>query len=152
MLRPWEPSHSSNYLKGDYTKALELAERATTFIGSQVGSRELLWEIHTTVGPRLSLQNNLIEPVRRFKTPSPTSRVCASGRGRRPATTAVSLKNKISPYHEMIALPVDQGKPDEACLCRAGQARALLDVLRRGKADVTKAMTAKERVSRRRNH
>ena len=134
-----------HYLKGDYTKALELAERATT-IGSPVRSRELLWEIHTTAGRAYRALNQPERASQAFQEAIADIEGLREWAAGGDQLQQRFFENKISPYHEMIALLVDQGKPDEAlAYAEQAKARVLLDVLRRGKVDVTKAMTAKER-------
>ena len=134
-----------HYLKGDYTKALELAERATT-IGSQVASRELLWEIHTTAGRAYRALNQPARARQAFEEAIADIESLREWAAGGEQGQQRFFENKITPYHEMIALLVDQGKPDEAlAYAEQAKARVLLDVLRRGKVDVTKAMTAKER-------
>ena len=133
------------YLKGDYAKALELAERATT-IGSQVASRELLWEIHTTAGRAYRALNKPSQARQAFEEAIADIESLREWAAGGEQGQQRFFENKITPYHEMIALLVDEGKPDEAlAYAEQAKARVLLDVLRRGKVDVTKAMTAKER-------
>ncbi len=132
------------YLQGDYTKALEFAERATT-IASQIDGRDVLWEIRTTAGQAYRALNQPTQARRAFEEAIATIEVLRASVAGGEQEQQRFFENKISPYHEMIALLLDQSKPAEAlAYAEQAKARALLDVLRRGRVNITKAMTAQE--------
>src|SRR5262249_37062916 len=59
--------------------------------------------------------------------------------------------NKLSPYHQMIDVLVEEGKCVEALgYAERIKGRALLDVLETGRIEVTKAMTQQERIEEQR--
>jgi CHAT domain-containing protein/uncharacterized protein HemY len=132
------------YLQGDYAKALEYAERATT-IASQIDARDVLWEIRTTAGQAYRALKQPAQARRAFEEAIATIEGLRASVAGGEQEQQRFFENKISPYHEMIALLLDQNKPAEAlAYAEQAKARALLDVLRRGRVKITKAMTAQE--------
>ena len=56
------------------------------------------------------------------------------------------FENKLEPYHLLMKMMVDQNKPLEALrYAEQAKARSLLDAMRRGRIDIKKSMTEKER-------
>lgn len=56
------------------------------------------------------------------------------------------FENKLDPYHGMVSLLVEQNNPLSAFVyAERAKARVLLDVLRRGRVDINRALTADER-------
>lgn len=56
------------------------------------------------------------------------------------------FENKLEPYHILMKMMVDQNKPLEALrYAEKAKARSLLDAMQRGRVDIKKAMTEKER-------
>jgi CHAT domain-containing protein len=61
------------------------------------------------------------------------------------------LENKVAPYRLMVELLLAQNRQDEAlAYVERAKARVLLDVLRQGKTDISKAMTPEEAAQERR--
>lgn len=57
------------------------------------------------------------------------------------------FEKRLTPYHEIIALLIEQNKTDEAfAYAERAKARTLLDVLQSGKLNITKSMTASEQL------
>jgi CHAT domain-containing protein/Tfp pilus assembly protein PilF len=132
------------HLKGDYTKALEFAERATT-IASQIEGRDVIWETRTTAGRAYRALNQPVQARKAFEEAIATIEGLRAWVAGGEQEQQRFFENKITPYHELIALLIDQGNPAEALgYAEQAKARVLLDVLRRGKVDVTKTMTPKE--------
>src|SRR5262249_53281123 len=131
-------------LKGNYAQALESAEHAIA-IARQTEDREILYEPLTTVGriyaaiqkpiqARQSLEEAIttIEPLR--------SQVVGGEQEQQRF-----FEDKLAPYHATVELLVTQNQTGEAlAFAERAKARALLDVLRAGRASPTKAMTARE--------
>ncbi len=63
----------------------------------------------------------------------------------------VFFEDKISPYHGMISLLIEQNNTAEALkYAERAKARVLLDVLRNGRIEITKSLTESEKVEERR--
>jgi CHAT domain-containing protein len=61
------------------------------------------------------------------------------------------LQSRITPYHDLLKLDLDEGLPEQAlALAERAKARQLLDVLRRGKTQPAEVMTAAEVAEERR--
>lgn len=132
------------YSQSDHARAAEYAERAAT-IAREVGLRSLLYEALTTAG---SARSALGQPVRARQafeeaiSTAETLRTEVAGGGQ---DQQRFFESKVSPYYKMVELLAAQGSVDEAFLyAEYGKARALLDVLRSGKINITKVMTARE--------
>ena len=133
------------YARGDYARAAEYAERAAARAGG-VGSPERLREARTLAGKSyLALKQteraaaSLAEAI---NVTEDLRRRVAGGEQQEQRF----LENKVSPYYAMMRLLLERGD-DSAALAYAERAkgRVLLDVLRGGRLDITKAMTREER-------
>jgi CHAT domain-containing protein/tetratricopeptide (TPR) repeat protein len=61
------------------------------------------------------------------------------------------FENRISPYHEMVSILVQQGKTEDALkYAEHARARVLLDVLRNGRISINKSMSERDREEERR--
>jgi CHAT domain-containing protein len=129
--------------KGDYAQALEVASRATA-IARQIDDRELLWSARTTSGSAHRALNQLTEARQAFEE------AIAAIESLRAEVSGEQIQQRffetrILPYHAMVELLVAQNRSSEALpYAERAKARVLLDVLRSGRINVIKAMTAQE--------
>jgi CHAT domain-containing protein/tetratricopeptide (TPR) repeat protein len=131
--------------RGDYAKAIEFAQRASA-IAREIGNRETLWNAQTVVGKSYGALNQpgpaeeaLAEAIATIE--ALRFRVAGSERDQEQF-----FENKVAPYQEMARLLLSRNSPSEALnYLERARARVLLDVLRGGRANATKAMSADER-------
>ena len=136
---------SESYLRlGQYRPAVEFAERAAS-LAAQFGIPDILWNAKTVAGkahlalnqPDLARQDFLesIAAIEKLR-----GQVAGGEQDQQRF-----FENKIAPYQAMVQLSLAQ-KDTTAALTYAERAkgRVLLDVLSRGRANITKAMTADE--------
>ncbi len=130
--------------EGDHAKALEHAERAAA-LAREADIRDILWDALTLAG---SAHGALGQPARArqsFEEAISTiealrAQVAGAGQDRQRF-----FEGKISPYNKMVELLAAKGDEGGAlAYAEQGKARVLLDVLRSGRVNVTKAMTTRE--------
>ena len=131
--------------KGDQQRAAEYADRSAT-LAKQSGYREELWRALSTAGSayrRLGQPTRAAEAFREAISIIEALRTDASGgeQGQQQA-----FEKKVSPYYRMVELLADQGNAAEAlAYAERAKSRVLLDVLRSGKVNITKAMAVQEK-------
>jgi len=136
---------SESYLRlGQYRLAGEFAERAAS-LAAQFGIPDILWNAKTVAG-KAHLALNQPDLARQDFLESITAIEKLRGQvagGEQDQQRF--FENKIAPYQAMVQLSLAQ-KDTTAALTYAERAkgRVLLDVLSRGRANITKAMTADE--------
>jgi tetratricopeptide (TPR) repeat protein len=124
--------------------ALEFSGRASA-IAREIGDRERLWKARTTAGQiHLSLWkipearvafSEAIEAIEAMRDQ------VSGGEQERQGF----FENKLAPYHGMMELVAGHGTArDVLAYAERAKARVLLDVLARGRVNVTKAMTPQE--------
>lgn len=131
-------------LQGDYPKAHEFAERASELSG-QIGRMMTYQEARTTAGSAALAMKQPERARTAFQeaiAAIETLRERVAGgeqeRGR-------FFENRVSPYQEMVRLLVGSNNAAEALnYAERAKGRVLLDVLRSGRIDITKAMTPAE--------
>jgi CHAT domain-containing protein len=132
------------YYQSNHAKAIEFSDRAAA-IANQIGNLEFVWEARTTAGnayralnqPELARQafDEAIASIESVRS------LIAGGEQQQEQY----FENKVSPYQAMVELLVAQDKNGEAlAYAERAKARVLLDVLRSGKVNIAKAMTAQE--------
>jgi CHAT domain-containing protein len=130
--------------QGLYSQALDTASRAAALAG-QIGSMEALWKASLTTGVAYRALNQPAMARPAFEdaiTTIETLRANVAGGVREQQRF---FESKVSPYHAMVDLLAHEGRPAEALIfAERAKSRALLDVLRTGRVDVTKAMTVQE--------
>jgi CHAT domain-containing protein/tetratricopeptide (TPR) repeat protein len=132
-------------LQGDYRKALEYSERASV-LSRQIGRTLTYQEARTTFGSAALAMKKPESARKAFEeaiTAIEALREQVAGgeeaRGR-------FFENRISPYQEMVKLLVSENNPAEALdYAERAKGRVLLDVLRSGRINITKAMTPEEK-------
>lgn len=130
--------------QGVREKALEAASRAAS-LARQIGymggfwqSRAVAGRAHRALGHAGEARAALDEAIGTIEF----VRARASGSEQE---GQYFFADKISPYAEMVALLVAQNRPEEAlAYAERAKARILLDVLRAGRSNISKALTAAE--------
>ena len=136
---------SAYELQGDHQKALELAERAST-LARQVGRMFTYQEARTTAGSAALALNQTALARKAFEEAISTIETLREQVAGSEQERGRFFENRVSPYQEMVRLLVSENKPAEALnFAERAKGRVLLEVLRNGRADVSKAMTALER-------
>lgn len=136
--------------QGNHVRAVESAERAA-IIAREVGLLNLLYEALTTAGSAHRALGQMARARQSFEeaiSTAETLRVQVAGGGQ---DQQRFFESKVSPYYKMVEILAAEGNADEAlAYAEQGKARVLLDVLRRGRANITKAMTTGEQEQERR--
>ena len=131
-------------LQGRYAQAVEAAERAASLAG-QTGYLEGLWRALTTAG---KAYRALGRPERARQAFADAISTIEKLRGQVVGGEQDQqrfFENKLAPYSQMVALLIAQDRPAEAlAYAERAKGRVLLDVLRNGRANITKAMTRAE--------
>jgi len=135
---------NASRLQGNYTQALDFATRAMVR-AKEFDYSNMFWRAQTTAGRSYRDLNQLTSARQAFEeaiATIETSRARVVG-GEQDLSRYFS--DKLSPYHAIIELLVTQNQFGAALgYAERAKARVLLDVLRSGRSDVTKAMTAAE--------
>jgi CHAT domain-containing protein/tetratricopeptide (TPR) repeat protein len=135
---------SIHQAQGNYTQAVESANQATR-ITKQIGDLEIFWQARTTAGQAHRALKELDLARQSF-----TEAIAAIEDWRNQVAGAQQqqqqfFETKLSPYYEMIDLLVAQNNFQQALtFAERSKSRVLLDVLRSGKVNITKAMTGQE--------
>lgn len=134
----------------DYVQALEKAEAAAA-LSKQIGRRETFWHARDFAG-RLHLANgNRDEARRAFQEAIETIEMIRAQAGGGEQEQQQFFEDKVTPYHSMVALLVRENKAGEAlAYAERAKGRVLLDVLRSGKINIAKSLTAQEEAEERR--
>lgn len=129
----------------NYTTALEYAERSA-HIARQTGNPDHLWQALTNSGQAHLGLDHFDQAQKAFQEAISTIETLRAQTVGGEQDQQRFFENKLGPYQGMVALLIKQGKPAEAFgYAEQAKARVLLDVLRGGRADVAKAMSAPER-------
>jgi CHAT domain-containing protein/Flp pilus assembly protein TadD len=128
-----------------YAQALDFADRATT-LARRIGSLEVLWVARADAGLAYRSLGRSDQARMAFEDAIAvieTMRVQVAG-GEQDQQRF--FEDKLFPYHGMVDLLVAQNNPAEALVfAERARARALLDLLYSGRANIVKAMTGEER-------
>jgi CHAT domain-containing protein/Tfp pilus assembly protein PilF len=133
-----------HFALGDYTQSLKYSERAAS-LSREMPDPDALWRARSMSGKAHRALNQpgpaqlafdeaigIIEGLR--------SRVAGGEE-----TQQRFLEDRVSSYHSMVDLLASQNKPVEAlAYAERAKGRVLLDVLRSGRVNITKAMTQQE--------
>lgn len=127
-----------------HLQALDFARRAAA-LAQQIGSLEVLWTSQLTAGKAYTSLGQP-GPARQLLTDSiktiETMRTQVAGSEQ---DSQRFFENKLSPYLAMAELLISQNNANEALtFAERAKSRVLLDVLRSGRINITKAMTAAE--------
>ncbi len=130
--------------QGNYTGALELADRAASLAG-QIGNLERLWEARTIAGKAHQALNQPVLARRALDDAISTIERLRGQVAGNEQEQQRYFENKLAPYYQMVALLIAQNKLAEAlAFAERAKGRVLVDVLRSGRANITKAMTTAE--------
>jgi CHAT domain-containing protein len=131
-------------LQGSYAQALEVAER-TTAVASQLASSELLWSARNLMGDAYRSLGNPDKARQAFADSIASIEEMRQQVVGGEQAQQRFFENKLAPYHGMIDLLVNANQPGEAfAYAERAKARVLLDVLRNGRVNITKTMSAQE--------
>ena len=130
---------------GHANEALALAREAETMLAG-IDRPEMLWQAQLAAGQALRRLHRDKEAAREFDASIATIeslRVRVTGP---PSALPAYFADKLEPYQERIALALAAGKTDEALeLTERSKSRVLGDILRSGRMNLDKALTAEER-------
>jgi len=136
--------------QGSYAKALECADRAAT-LARQTGSREHLWQARALAGRAYHALNQPAASRQALAEAIATIEALRADVAGGEQEQQRFFENKVSPYQAMVELLLAQNNPREAfAYAERAKARVLLDVLSRGRVNITKAMTASEQAQEQR--
>lgn len=131
-------------LQGDFTQALRLASRVVE-IANRVSSPELLWRGYELAGKAHSALKQFDEAERALSNSIETIEKMRHRVGGGEAARQKFFEDKLPPYIAMMDLLFNRSRPvDALTYAELAKARTLLDVLRNGRVQITKAMTAEE--------
>jgi len=130
--------------QGRDAQALDFAERAAA-LARQTGDLQLLWAARASAGLAHRALNQFEQARLAFEEAvSIVEEMRARVAGSEQAQQRF-FEDKLSPYHAMVDMFAARDNPTEALIfAERARARALLDMLHGGRADVVKAMTAEE--------
>jgi CHAT domain-containing protein/Tfp pilus assembly protein PilF len=137
---------NAHYARREYAQALAAAERAVD-VAREIGhSGEALWTSLAAMG---RVQRRLGQPERaraRLEDSVAALEQMRAEAGGSAQEQQGFLESRLLAYEEMTDLLVTEGDPVGAlAFAERAKARVLLDVLQRGRVNITKAMTADER-------
>ena len=128
----------------DYPGSLESAEHATR-IARQIGERDELWGALVTAGKAQRALGQTALARQSFDDAIATIEALRSDVAGGEQQQQSFFADKLLPYHEVVDLLLAQNKTAEAFVyAERARARVLLDVLRSGRVNLNKAMTAQE--------
>ncbi|HEU4389914.1 MAG TPA: CHAT domain-containing protein [Blastocatellia bacterium] len=130
--------------QGDHSRALDLARRAAE-MSKQAGSPETLWSALTIAGKSYRALDQREKARQSFETAIATIEQLRDSVAGGEEDRQRFLETRVAPYHLMADLLIGDGEAAKAlAYVERAKGRVLLDVLRSGKIDVSKAMTAEE--------
>ncbi len=136
---------SIRYQQGNYAEAVNLSTRAAQ-LAKEVNAPEVLWKTLTSLGQAYRALKQVDRAQQSFDE---AIAILEKMRGQlvgNERDQQLFFENKTVPYVEMVGLLVAQNKPAEAFhYAEMAKGRMLLDVLRHGRSDISKTMTAEER-------
>jgi CHAT domain-containing protein/Tfp pilus assembly protein PilF len=139
-------SHIGNayYSQGKYEESLEFSARAGA-VAKQIGSPQPLIEARTIEGKTYRSLNRPDQARQAFQEAIDTIETVRGQLAGNEQQQEQFFENKLSPYQSMVELLITQNKISEAlAYAERAKARMLLDVLRGGRVNIAKAMTAQE--------
>ncbi|HZS44850.1 MAG TPA: CHAT domain-containing tetratricopeptide repeat protein [Blastocatellia bacterium] len=130
--------------QNDPAQALEFATKAEA-LAKEIGSREIQWNALVTMGNAYRAQGNDEKAQQSFDAAISVIEDIRTQVAGNEQDVQRFFENKVSPYHQMIDSRVAR-KDDASALWYAERAkgRVLLDILKSGRVNVTKSMTAAE--------
>jgi CHAT domain-containing protein/uncharacterized protein HemY len=134
-----------HYELGDYSKSVELAERAAT-MARRVHQPKLAYLAMTTLGHSYARQKNFDLAVTILKQAIEQIETLRKQVAGREEELQLFFENKVDAYAELVSLLVQEGKTFDALLyAERSKGRLLLDILEHGRGDLANTMTSAER-------
>jgi CHAT domain-containing protein len=141
----WNGIGSIRYRQGNYGEAARLSTRAAE-LAKEGNAPEVLWKTLTSLGQAYRALKQVDRAQQSFDE---AIAILEKMRGQlvgNERDQQLFFENKTAPYVEMVGLLIDQNKVTEAFhYAEMAKGRMLLDVLRHGRSDISKTMTAEER-------
>lgn len=141
----WNGIGRIRYRQGNYDEAAKLSARAAE-LAKDAHAPEVLWKTLTSLG---QVYRALKQVDRAQQSFDEAIAVLEKMRGQLVGgerDQQLFFENKTEPYVEMVELLIAQNKVTEAFhYAEMAKGRMLLDVLRNGRSDISKTMTAEER-------
>ena len=141
----WNGIGSIRYRQGNYGEAAKLSARAAE-LAKEGNAPEVLWKTLTSLGQAYRALKQVDRAQQSFDE---AIAILETMRGQlvgNERDQQLFFENKTVPYVEMVGLLIDQNKVTEAFhYAEMAKGRMLLDVLRQGRSDISKTMTAEER-------
>ena len=135
---------------GHAEEALRLA-RESAGIAADVQRVETLWEAQLAAGRALHSLHRDEEAAREFESSMATIESVRTRVAGPPTALPAFFSDKLEPYQERVALALAAGKTEDGlAFAEQSKSRALGDILRSGRVDLDKSLTAVERSSERR--
>jgi CHAT domain-containing protein len=136
---------SIRYRQGNYGEAARLSARAAE-LAKEGNAPEVLWKTLTSLGQAYRALKQVDRAQQSFDE---AIAILEKMRGQLVGSERdqqLFFENKTVPYVEMVGLLIAQNKETEALhYAEMAKGRMLLDVLRHGRSDISKTMTAEER-------
>jgi tetratricopeptide (TPR) repeat protein len=136
---------SIRYRQGNYDEAARLSARAAE-LAKEGNAPEVLWKTLTSLGQAYRALKQVDRAQQSFDE---AIAILEKMRGQLVGSERdqqLFFENKTVPYVEMVGLLIAQNKVTEAFhYAEMAKGRMLLDVLRHGRSDISKTMTAEER-------
>ena len=133
------------YRQGNYAEAAKLSARAAE-LAKEGHAPEVLWKTLTSLGQAYRALKQVDLAQRSFDE---AIAILEKMRGQLVGSERdqqLFFENRTGPYVEMVGLMIGQNKVNEAFhYAEMAKGRMLLDVLRHGRSDISKTMTAEER-------
>src|SRR5215510_9960440 len=133
------------YRQGNYGEAARLSTRAAE-LAKEGNAPEVLWKTLTSLGQAYRALKQVDRAQQSFDE---AIAILEKMRGQlvgNERDQQLFFENKTAPYVEMVGLMIGQNKVNEAFhYAEMAKGRMLLDVLRHGRSDISKTMTAEER-------
>ena len=136
---------SIRYRQGNHSEAAGLSAQAAE-LAKEGNAPEVLWKTLTSLGQAYRALKQVDRAQQSFDQ---AIAILEKMRGQLVGSERdqqLFFENKTVPYVEMVGLLIDQNKVTEAFhYAEMAKGRMLLDVLRHGRSDISKTMTAEER-------
>jgi CHAT domain-containing protein/tetratricopeptide (TPR) repeat protein len=130
--------------QGRHAEALEHARRAAA-ISQQIGSNGTLWKALVMEGGAYRALGDTASAMRSLKQAIDVIELMRAEVAGGEQEQQFFFEDKLSPYHAMIELLLAEGSAADALTyAENAKGRTLLDVIRRGRLNVTKSMTTAE--------
>jgi CHAT domain-containing protein/Tfp pilus assembly protein PilF len=132
------------YQQGNHARAVEMTERAIG-LSREIGDRGVLWRALTTAGNTYRALGQPARASEAFREAISTIEDLRADAGGGEQERQQLFEKKVSPYYRMVELLARSDPGEALSYAERAKARVLLDVLRSGKVNITKAMTIDEK-------